>query len=487
MLPFDLPEPQLQGPRLVPACRPVGRRTAASPGPPRFRPSAAAGAGRPAAGDRPLPRVARPAGAARRQDWRDGIHQALRGCAGAVILLSPEALESRWVLKETTILAWRAFLGEPVLMIPVLLGIDETDLVTHGFEPSGVTAIQAEVVPDERRAPVDEIAERIVARFDEIVPTTATGRASTWASTVERWLEETARLLHEDDERYLRDMFAVLGLDVDDEDVDRFDADRFRTVAAELLVAGPDEILDVLHTVSGVRTADQKAMLRRAVEALWVDARAANRLPYVASRAEPPRVVAIDADEPVTGRHYVERAYCGKLRFDRIFTPDDHTDGSREHALARVEDMLADLPADRGPGAARRRRGQERPGLRRAGAGRLPGRCGRRAGAAPPRADRRRAHRTRPRDERAAAADRQPARTLVGGARGGGPPLPQPACGVRMTTSHDSTPLEFTPASRCPSRTSGATAARRSTSPTAATAPPTTCPRRCTWPSRWPW
>jgi len=275
------------------------------------------------------------------QDWRDGIHQALRGCAGAVVLLSPEALESRWVLKETTILAWRAFLGEPVLVIPVLLGIAEADLVAHGFEPSGVTAIQAEVVPDERGASVDEVAERIVARFDETVSTPVAGRSHTWKSTVDEWLDETARLLHEDDERYLRKMFAVLGLDPDDEDAERFDEDRFRTVAGELLVAVPDTILDVLHTISGVRTPEKKAMLRNAVEALWVDARAANRLPHVAGRADPPRVVAIDADEPVTGRHYVERAYCGKLRSDRIIAPDDHTDGSRAHALARVEDELA--------------------------------------------------------------------------------------------------------------------------------------------------
>src|SRR4051812_34070242 len=62
------------------------------------------------------------------QDWRHGIHRALRGCAGAVILLSPEALESGWVLKETTILTWRAFLGEQILVIPVLLGVGEADL-----------------------------------------------------------------------------------------------------------------------------------------------------------------------------------------------------------------------------------------------------------------------------------------------------------------------------------------------------------------------
>jgi hypothetical protein len=261
-----------------------------------------------------------------------------------VILLSPEALESRWVLKETTILLWRAFLGEPVLVIPVLLGVDEADLAAHGFEPSGLSMVQAEVV--DACGAVDEVAERIAARFADVLPDDVPPAAGTWTSTVERWLDETARLLREDDERYAREMFDVLRLAYDDE---RF-GDRFRAVANELLVTGTDEILDVLNTVGGVRSPEQKAMLRRAVEALWVDAGAAHRVPYVAGREHPPRVVAIDADEPITGRHYVDRAYCGKLRPDRIFTPDDHTDGSREQILARIDDLLADyLPVDDPP------------------------------------------------------------------------------------------------------------------------------------------
>jgi hypothetical protein len=274
--------------------------------------------------------------------WRDGIHRALRHCSGAVLLLSPEALESRWVLKETTILTWRALLGEAVCVVPVLLGVAKTDLATAGYEPVGISDFQIEEV--RVAADVDEVVERIVGRFAERIPDEAAARPSTWSSTVEQWLVETARLLHEDDERYARMMFGILGLDFDAED--RF-GERSAAVAHELLVSGTDSILDVLHTLSGVRTPDQKTLLRQAVEALWVDANAANRLPFVAARKRPPRVAAIDADEPVTGREYVRRAYCGKLRPDRVFAPDDHTDGSLEQSLARLEDLLADsLPLE---------------------------------------------------------------------------------------------------------------------------------------------
>src|SRR4051812_18264442 len=43
--------------------------------------------------------------------WREAIHEALARCEGAVVLLTPESIESGWVLKEATILSWRAFLA----------------------------------------------------------------------------------------------------------------------------------------------------------------------------------------------------------------------------------------------------------------------------------------------------------------------------------------------------------------------------------------
>ena len=53
--------------------------------------------------------------------WREGIHEGLGSCDGAVLLLSTEALESGWVLKEATILTWRFFLGSRVRIVPILL------------------------------------------------------------------------------------------------------------------------------------------------------------------------------------------------------------------------------------------------------------------------------------------------------------------------------------------------------------------------------
>ncbi|MGH3915691.1 MAG: toll/interleukin-1 receptor domain-containing protein [Pseudonocardiaceae bacterium] len=55
--------------------------------------------------------------------WRDALHEQLARCDGAVLLLTPEALESGWVLKEVTILTWLQALGFKVRLVPVFLGI----------------------------------------------------------------------------------------------------------------------------------------------------------------------------------------------------------------------------------------------------------------------------------------------------------------------------------------------------------------------------
>jgi hypothetical protein len=267
-------------------------------------------------------------------EWRRGIHRALRKCIGAVLLLSPEALQSGWVLKETTILVWRALLGEPVLVIPVRLGVSSEDLQDHGFDPAGIDAIQAETVREPTQAERERVVASIVERFDAHSRDLRAVN-SMWSTTVGRWVTQVAGMLHMSEPSYAAEMFRILGLAQDD---DRFD-DPHLTVAGELLDSDPDDVLDVLNVVNGARTPPELQQLRRAVRWLWVSARAAHRLPHVASRPGL-RLAAIDAAEPLTGEDYVLRAYCGGLRPDRVLAPDDYTDGTTQHALARITALL---------------------------------------------------------------------------------------------------------------------------------------------------
>jgi hypothetical protein len=119
------------------------------------------------------------------------------------------------VLKETTILTWRAFLGEQVLVIPVLLGVGRADLAAHGFEPSGVSAIQAEEVPDGRGGDVDGfLRRRIRATQPKPYPAhnDATALLDALGATV-----GTTWLLDEDEARLVESFVAGLQRPVDRE------------------------------------------------------------------------------------------------------------------------------------------------------------------------------------------------------------------------------------------------------------------------------
>jgi hypothetical protein len=54
--------------------------------------------------------------------WEADIVSALHGCQAAVLLLSPEALESPWVLREATVLADRRSRWPELCLVPVLFG-----------------------------------------------------------------------------------------------------------------------------------------------------------------------------------------------------------------------------------------------------------------------------------------------------------------------------------------------------------------------------
>src|SRR5690348_14390999 len=69
-------------------------------------------------------------------EWRPALHRWLGECDGAVILFSKAALDSAWVLKESTILTWRRSLGSKVRVLPVLVGCRREQVVEHSaFKP----------------------------------------------------------------------------------------------------------------------------------------------------------------------------------------------------------------------------------------------------------------------------------------------------------------------------------------------------------------
>jgi len=276
--------------------------------------------------------------------WQDGLHRALRDCRGAVLLLSPEALESGWVLKEATILSWRVFLGEPIKVVPVLLGVSETDLGGKGFGAINLGAIQCVKVDkadDAHRAQaIDEVLAVIGAISADALEQAA------WKSTAERWMHELAVLLRgavpaQLEAAYLREMHRALGIEPDADD--RFDADPFFNIALQVLTADTEAIIRLLNE-AGTPNAVQREEMRNKVTPLWVDAAAASQV-HFAHRHQ--RVIAIDAASTMLARDYVLRAFCGRIAPDRVLDPGDVNDGNLDGILERVDQYLLDwLPVE---------------------------------------------------------------------------------------------------------------------------------------------
>jgi TIR domain-containing protein len=78
------------------------------------------------------------------QLWRQRINAMLAECDAAVILLSPEALASPWVLKETAILSWRAARDARFPLLPLAWpGVSRTALRDSAlWRPLNLTDIQ---------------------------------------------------------------------------------------------------------------------------------------------------------------------------------------------------------------------------------------------------------------------------------------------------------------------------------------------------------
>ncbi|MEM7356497.1 MAG: toll/interleukin-1 receptor domain-containing protein, partial [Acidobacteriota bacterium] len=216
--------------------------------------------------------------------WQDGLHQNLRSCAGAVLLLSPEALESDWVLKEATILSWRVFLGERLVLVPVLLGVSRNDLVARGFGAISLDAIQWIEVADASDAERRSAVQQIVAALEPVASFGVRSDRSIWRSTAERWLIETARQLklavpEGYDETYQTQMYRALGVEAQDRDRDG--DDPYQNIATFLLTSDALSILQLLGEVPTDSTL-QRDTLSKKVLPLWVEALAAAQLPQAA-------------------------------------------------------------------------------------------------------------------------------------------------------------------------------------------------------------
>lgn len=271
--------------------------------------------------------------------WREGLHTALRTCSAGVVLLTPESLESQWVLKEATILSWRVFLREPVVLIVFVLEVPAEAIERTGFGALDLDAIQQIHIASPTQADIKKAVNEAVAALRS--------RIAEPLSEAERlrgpevWIREFAGRLSAIvgsaqtalKNNYLRGMCDELKIPAKDRD--RFDQDPLVHIANHVLVADDNQVVRFLQH-AGAPDEAQRKTLKESLAGLWVDATPATR---VLAGNKP--VIAIDATEVATVREYLIRAYCNKVPWPRVVTPTDVTGGTDTEVLAEVKRGLA--------------------------------------------------------------------------------------------------------------------------------------------------
>jgi hypothetical protein len=253
--------------------------------------------------------------------WRPKIYRALAECNSAVLLLSPDALKSKWVHTESTILAWRRDLrvhfGQQMTLIAVLL-----EGVTHdrlerpaqdgelAFDHLRLTDAQIKDEPFEEGVDISEVAARIAQCLPDVT-FRATDPMTEWAERVSLWLGPV-------NEGWLNKAAKVFDMPPDDWAVDN----QRLTLAAALLFAdarcAADEglVAVVARTTSALKeilndnTIGDKKKL--------VDTILPGSMPYSAAagvleamrQTDGQRLALVDVNSSKTAERIVRRATC---------------------------------------------------------------------------------------------------------------------------------------------------------------------------------
>ena len=270
--------------------------------------------------------------------WRSGLHDALRTCSAGIVLLTPESLESDWVRKEATILSWRAFMAEPMVVIPIVLGVSRAQLKERGFGALELDAIQWLEVSGTDEAEIKRVVKKAADVLGQKYKSFQVGprkltETEVWIETLATTLDTTiATPMINLKNHYLVGLCEALGIKLTD--AKRINGNPLIHVAAHVLLADWDQIIRFLHKV-GNPSGQQRQELQQAVAALWVDAATATSM-----LSKDAKVIAIDTAETASAREYIARAFCNRFPMDRLIQPSDVTGGTEGDVLAELDRCL---------------------------------------------------------------------------------------------------------------------------------------------------
>ena len=234
-------------------------------------------------------------------EWRQIVHGMIADCDHAVVLLTPRALESEWVLKEATWLCWRQYCEELKLIL-VLSGVGRDSLEAGPFGPLGLTELQY-VSEDDPSSAADEVA----LRLEGVRPPASNIRAL--VETIEEKLRDVSpKRLARAWEQAQQDLDARLLTDV---------RSLPELVVGVALSEGPRGLNAVLNVLAPIQQSLRHSGALRDIVTLlaplWIDPEAAGLLGLTIKDRDsgPFQDIALNGRylSQHTARWYVERAF----------------------------------------------------------------------------------------------------------------------------------------------------------------------------------
>ncbi|MDQ2694567.1 MAG: TIR domain-containing protein, partial [Pseudomonadota bacterium] len=223
-------------------------------------------------------------------EWRARLHQWLAECDGAVLLFSRKALESDWVLKESTILTWRRSQNPRLLVVPALLGdVDPAATANNHFGPLQVAELQFARLDSaaETEANAERLADIIAARFDNFA-------ANDPDPYVSRWIKDLAVNLKGAAPEHLLGAKDIL--QIHDSDWPGTPHEQALVLACQFLMTDIQKAFQALRELSNSLSEERLDRLISKIAPVWVRQEAARNILPVITLPEDERFLAINAD-----------------------------------------------------------------------------------------------------------------------------------------------------------------------------------------------
>jgi TIR domain len=249
--------------------------------------------------------------------WPDQLHEWLARCHAGLILLTPDAVRSPWVLKETTILSWRHSRDPENFRLFVVKHPDVDDAMLKAAKFAPLDLRKEQWI---RTLDAAQIATRVVDRLGAEPPP---------RTPYDELVGKLTDLLDDVKEGTRRNVADEVCVDPHAWRSDRDTTAQYCEAIARRLLNGSlgrlDGVGGLMKALVDTTPVETLEGIFQLVAPYWVDTAAAGVLPLVAA-AEPRGVAAMNgARVPIyTARMYATRAHMSALTYIYIPVPGAH-------------------------------------------------------------------------------------------------------------------------------------------------------------------